>query len=222
MSQVRLGALELNNVVTYTVIIEADNDDRRLLPGMTANAKIESAKLDQALRIPVDALRFRPRASDMAAATQHAFLQHIKQEIERARTDLKLTVDQYDKVNAAMRAAAGPEPPSGAAAAATGGQRPQPSSGETEGRMLQRLKYALAGVATEAQRAAFEAWKSRIENGAARTRREVTVWVLTPGGQLESRPVRLGLIDDDFAEVVGDGLRDGDRVVLRSRETGKK
>src|SRR5689334_278391 len=52
VGQVRLGALELNNVVTYTVIIEADNDDRKLLPGMTANARIETAKLDNALRIP--------------------------------------------------------------------------------------------------------------------------------------------------------------------------
>ena len=42
----RLGALELNNVVTYTVIIEAENDDRKLLPGMTANARIETAKRD--------------------------------------------------------------------------------------------------------------------------------------------------------------------------------
>ena len=87
--------------------------------------------------------------------------------------------------------------------------------------MLQRLKYALASVVTEPQRSAFEAWKARLE-GAARKRREVTVWVLAPTGALETRQVRLGLADDDFAEVVGDGLKEGDRVVLRSREAGKK
>ena len=79
----------------------------------------------------------------------------------------------------------------------------------------------VASVVTEPQRSAFEAWKGRLE-GAARKRREVTVWVLAPTGAIETRQVRLGLADDDFAEVVGDGLKEGDRVVLRSREAGKK
>src|SRR5262245_8994976 len=100
VSQVRLGALELNNVVTYTVMIDADNDDRKLLPGMTANARIETAKLDNALRFPTDALRFKPRAGDTAAAMQNPSLQQLKQEIERARVELALSDEQLGKVNA--------------------------------------------------------------------------------------------------------------------------
>jgi HlyD family secretion protein len=218
VSQVRLGALELNNVVTYTVIIEAENDDRKLLPGMTANARIESAKLDDALRIPTDALRFKPRAADMAAAGQNPSLQQVKLEIERAKTELGLSEDQLAKINATMKAAA-PEPIA-AGSAVAGNARPNQAA-ETEARVLQRLKYALASVVSEPQRSAFEAWKARFE-GAARKRREVTVWVLALSGAIESRQVRLGLADDDFAEVVGDGLKEGERVVLRSREAGKK
>jgi HlyD family secretion protein len=220
VSQVRLGALELNNVVTYTVIIEADNDDRKLLPGMTANARIETAKLDNALRIPTDALRFKPRAADMVAAMQNRSLQQAKQEIERARAELALTAQQFGKVNAIMKGV-GPEPGAAAASAVAAGTRPNQMAAETEARVLQRLKYALASVVSEQQRSAFEGWKARFE-GAGRKRREVTVWVLTPSGQIETRQVRLGLMDDDFAEVIGDGLREGDRVVLRSREVGKK
>ena len=48
------------------------------------------------------------------------------------------------------------------------------------------------------------------------------MWVLAPTGAIETRQVRLGLADDDFAEVLGDGLKEGERVVLRSREAGKK
>lgn len=220
VSQVRLGALELNNVVTYTVIIEADNDDRKLLPGMTANARIETAKLDDALRIPTDALRFRPRAGDQVAATQNPSLQQAKLEIERARAELALTEEQLAKVNATMKAA-GPEQVATGGSAVAGGARPNQAAAEAEARVLQRLKYALASVVTEPQRSAFEAWKGRLE-GAARKRREVTVWVLAPTGAIETRQVRLGLADDDFAEIVGDGLKEGDRVVLRSREAGKK
>src|SRR6185295_1132144 len=176
VSQVRLGALELNNVVTYTVIIEAENDDRKLLPGMTANARIETAKLDDALRIPTDALRFKPRAADLAAATQTSSLQQVKAEIERAKVELALTEEQLAKVNTTMKAAA-PEPFAATGTAAAGNGRPKQAAAETEARVLQRLKYALASVVTEPQRSAFEAWKAHFE-GAARKRREVTVWVL--------------------------------------------
>ncbi|HEU0061598.1 MAG TPA: efflux RND transporter periplasmic adaptor subunit [Hyphomicrobiaceae bacterium] len=220
VSQVRLGALELNNVVTYTVMIEAENDDRKLLPGMTANARIETAKLDEALRIPTDALRFKPRPADMAAATQNPSLQQVKLEVERAKLELGLNEEQLAKVNATLKAAA-PEPSSPGGSAAAGNARPNQAAAETEARVLQRLKYALASVVSEQQRSAFEAWKARFE-GAARKRRDVTVWVLGPAGAIESRQVRLGLADDDFAEIIGDGLKEGDRVVLRSREAGKK
>ena len=219
VSQVRLGAVELNNVVTYTVIIEAENDDRKLLPGMTANARIESAKLDNALRLPIDALRFKPRAGDMLAAAQNPSLQQLKAEIERAHAELALSDEQLEKVNAATKGAAPEQVPPGGSAAASGA-RP-PTAAETEGRMLQRLKFALASVVTEAQRSAFETWKTRFDS-AARKRHEVTVWVLAPSGGIEMRQIRLGLADDDFAELIGDGLKEGDRVVLRSREAGKK
>ena len=220
VSQVRLGALELNNVVTYTVIIEADNDDRKLLPGMTANARVETARLDDVLRIQTDALRFKPRAGDQVAATQNPSLQQVKLEIDRAKAELALSEDQLAKVNATIKAAA-PEPVAAGGSAVAGNARPNQGAAESEARMLQRLKYALASVVSEQQLGAFEAWKARFE-GAARKRREVTVWVLAPSGALETRQVRLGLADDDFAEVVGDGLKEGDRVVLRSREAGKK
>ena len=61
VSQVRLAATELQNIVTYAVIIEAANDDRRLFPGMTANVEIETDKRDGILRVTNDALRYRPR-----------------------------------------------------------------------------------------------------------------------------------------------------------------
>src|SRR5262245_35838832 len=158
VSQVRLGALELNNVVTYTVIIEAENDDRKLLPGMTANARIETAKLDNALRIPTDALRFKPRAGDVVAAAQNPLLYQLNQEIERARVELGLTDEQYEKINAGMKGA-GPEQVAAGGSAAASAARP-PTAAETEGRIMQRLKYALASVVTDAQRSAFETWRS--------------------------------------------------------------
>jgi len=51
----------IQNVVTYTVIFEVDNDERgSLLPGLTVNVEIECVRRDTALRIPNTVLRFKP------------------------------------------------------------------------------------------------------------------------------------------------------------------
>ncbi len=60
VEQVRLAATELQNVVTYTVVIAAENPGAKLLPGMTANVEITADKREGALRIASSALRFSP------------------------------------------------------------------------------------------------------------------------------------------------------------------
>jgi len=59
VKQVRKAPVNIQNVVTYTVLISADNPDFKLLPGMTANARIVVEEHDKALKIPNAALRFR-------------------------------------------------------------------------------------------------------------------------------------------------------------------
>lgn len=58
--QVRKAANLEQNVVTYTVIISADNPDNRLLPGMTATVDVTTGHKAQVLRVPNTALRFKP------------------------------------------------------------------------------------------------------------------------------------------------------------------
>jgi HlyD family secretion protein len=62
--QIRKAATENQNVVSYLVILEVDNGDGRLLPGMTANVEVITGAKTDTLRIPTPALRFRPRESD--------------------------------------------------------------------------------------------------------------------------------------------------------------
>lgn len=58
--QIRNAAQTVQNVVTYDAVIDVDNPDLRLKPGMTANASFVYAKRDNALLAPNAALRFRP------------------------------------------------------------------------------------------------------------------------------------------------------------------
>lgn len=59
--QVRNAPVIAQNVVTYVVVIDVDNRDMRLKPGMTANVNIETARRDNVLKIPSSALRFKPK-----------------------------------------------------------------------------------------------------------------------------------------------------------------
>ncbi len=58
--QVRNNPTNVQNVVTYTVVVEVDNRERLLKPGMTANVTIEVARREETLKVANSALRFRP------------------------------------------------------------------------------------------------------------------------------------------------------------------
>jgi len=58
--QVRMNSQIQQNVVTYNVVIDVDNPDERLLPGMTAFVHLVLAEHHGVLRLPLAALRFRP------------------------------------------------------------------------------------------------------------------------------------------------------------------
>ena len=70
--QVRNAPIIAQNVVTYVAVIDVDNRDMRLKPGMTANVNIETARRDNVLKIPSAALRFKPKDTDGMKKAQPA------------------------------------------------------------------------------------------------------------------------------------------------------
>lgn len=60
VSQVRYSPVNTSGVVTYAAVIEVENPDLKLRPGMTATATIHSADAKNAKRLPNAALRFKP------------------------------------------------------------------------------------------------------------------------------------------------------------------
>ncbi|MFN9807286.1 MAG: efflux RND transporter periplasmic adaptor subunit [Betaproteobacteria bacterium] len=60
VQQIRLNPKSEQGVVTYNVVISADNGERLLLPGMTARVDIVAARRDDVLKIANAALRYRP------------------------------------------------------------------------------------------------------------------------------------------------------------------
>jgi HlyD family secretion protein len=64
VSQVRMNATTVQNVVTYDTIVDFENPDMKLFPGMTAYVSIPVASETDVVKIPNGALRFKPDLSD--------------------------------------------------------------------------------------------------------------------------------------------------------------
>src|SRR5262249_31075677 len=72
VKQIRLAPQTVSNVVTYVVVIAADNQQRKLLPGMTATARIVTDNREQAIKVPNTALRWRPVGAPTEGAPRGA------------------------------------------------------------------------------------------------------------------------------------------------------
>lgn len=70
INQIRKAPRTIQNVVTYVVIVSADNEDLRLLPGMTANVRIIIAEKSAALKVSNAALRFKPEGVSSDSASE--------------------------------------------------------------------------------------------------------------------------------------------------------
>jgi len=71
VEEIRLEPTVSSNVVTYSTIISAPNDNLKLKPGMTANITVFTKEEDSALLIPAKALKYKP---DEALAKQYKII----------------------------------------------------------------------------------------------------------------------------------------------------
>ncbi|MEN3038776.1 MAG: efflux RND transporter periplasmic adaptor subunit [Candidatus Kryptonium sp.] len=85
VAQVRLQPVNVQNVINYAVIIDVDNNDLKLRPGMTANVRILVDKRENVLRIPNQALRFKPDPEDKRFAKAMEEMQRRREEFMKRR-----------------------------------------------------------------------------------------------------------------------------------------
>ena len=74
VAQIREAPINVQNVITYDVVIAVSNPDLKLFPGMTANATILTGHAANVLRVPKAALRFHPRAASKPASAQTVYV----------------------------------------------------------------------------------------------------------------------------------------------------
>ncbi len=82
VSQVRYAPEIIQNVVTYTTIVEVNNPEMKLRPGMTATVSVVTGEAKNVLRVPNAALRFNP---SLSPEEMQALMARMRQEMRERR-----------------------------------------------------------------------------------------------------------------------------------------
>jgi HlyD family secretion protein len=215
--QIRKSPQNVQNVVSYTVVISAANPDLALLPGMTANVRVQVDSRASALKVPNAALRWRPPGAAAEPAPQEGapaakgqgagqtaqFRERLLKELKPSDTQKA----QLDDIFAESRRRFATLRELGS---------------ETERRReMERIRAdasaRISEIVTAEQRPAWEKLLADSRGrGQAITGR---LWVLRDG---EPRPVevRLGLSDGTSTELVGGTLSEGAEVIVGLAPSG--
>jgi len=221
VKQVRFAPSTNQNVVTYTTVVEVNNTDLKLRPGMTANASIITAEKKNALRVPNSVFRVRPpEGATVANAPTNPV---VAGGGTTAPPGALATSGPYAGL---------PEPPWQAE-----GRRPTPEERE-------KYEASLTPEQREQYRQIRERMRARFAEGGGPSGpggpggmgglgalsgsprvtqegpRTQTIYVLekeaTAGGQdkpvLKAMTVKTGITDGSYTEVL-EGLKEGDMVV---------
>jgi len=184
ITQLRLNAQSLQNVVTYSAVIDVANPELKLRPGMTANITIPVARRDDVLTVPNAALRFKPT--------------NMTDEEIRAKQDA------YRNQRQAERQSAGASDQAAGAQDQQPANQNQPPSAQGQQPARQRDGQPAQGQSNQPNNGA---------SGSSQRRQVQFVWVLANDKQIEPRFVRSGLTNGRVTEVSGD-LKEGDIVII--------
>ena len=208
--QIRKSPVNVQNVVSYTVVISARNPDLSLLPGMTANVRIVVEQRESALKVPNAALRFRPagvaeaRPQADAAPAQPARGQALQQFRERLAAEVKPDAAQQAQLEAIFAG----QRQKFAALRELADEAERRKQGE---RLRAELRAQVEGVLRAEQKPAYE--RLLRELGAGSTAATGRVW-RPAGGAPQPVDLRLGLSDGTSTEVLGGDLAEGAEVIV--------
>ena len=207
--QIRLSSATTQNVVTYSAIIDVDNIDMRLKPGMTANLKIVINKIDDVLKIPNSALRFKP------TLTEEEGLAAFK------RAGLEAQWEMYK--NTVVSTAAKNGSSTTVQTSATQSSRPSGSSGDRSG-------SPGGGTARSGGESGMGSGRSGGFGGSGapsglgrRGGRGTLVWKMGSDLQLQPVIIQTGMSDGSSTQIADEGmLKEGDAIITGVEATASK
>lgn len=209
--QIRKSPVNVQNVVSYTVVISAANPDLALLPGMTANVRVAVENRTSALKVPNAALRWRPAGAGDAKPAPNDAPAQVQQQGGQGAQEFRARILAEVKPSDAQKAQL--EEIFNDSRQKFARLRDMKGDG-TRRREMEKVRTEtttrIADILTPEQRPAFE--RLLAESGSRGPAQAGRVYTLEAG---EPKPVdvRLGLTDGASTEVVS-GLAEGAEVVI--------
>ncbi len=209
VAQVRLNATVNQNVVTYPVIVEVNNEDLLLKPTMTANVTIDVNSARNVLRVPNAALRFRPELKEGEKAP-------VAGSGSGSRRGAAPGEESGQAAAPGAQAGAGAGAGESGAGAGSGASR---APGARPGRPGAGASGGPGGAAGPGSGtgASGERWQRGQEGGRGAGARARTSTVYLTGG-LNAEPklveIRTGITDGRFTQIVSGDVKAGDLVIV--------
>jgi HlyD family secretion protein len=212
IKQIRKSPQNVQNVVSYTVVISAANPDLALLPGMTANVRVGVESRDAVLKVPNAALRWRPAgAADVRAPTDAPVQQAGGQAAQEFRNRLLQELKPGDAQRAQLDEIFSESRQKFARV------RDMKGDGNRR-RELERARAEtnarIAEILTPEQR---PAWERLLAESGGRGQSTVGRVHVLENSQPKALEVRLGLSDGMTTEVVS-GLAESAEVIIGTTE----
>lgn len=203
IKEIRLSPQNVQNVVTYNVVLNVQNPDQKLLPGMTANLTFAVAERKAVLKVPNAALRFSPK--DMTPEKIREIMRGLR-----------------GGQGGEQQATPSPEGRQGAQAGQGGGggqdRRGQQGQGQ-QGQQGQGQQGQQAGGGQPGQ-AADSGGRRGGGSGAPAEGQWRLVWVLGADNKPQPRRVKLGITDGTATEVVDGSLQEGETIIVGQKISG--
>lgn len=203
IKEIRLSPQNVQNVVTYNVVINVQNPDQKLLPGMTANLTFAVAERKAVVKVPNAALRFSPK--DMTP-------EKIR-EIMRSQRGGQGNEQQAPSPEAGQSAQTGQ---------AGGGEARQGRRGQQGGQDQQGQQGGQRqGQQAQQGQAGSEGGGRRGGSGIPGEGQWRLVWVLGADNKPQPRRVKLGITDGTATEILeGSNLQEGDTIIVGQKVAG--
>jgi HlyD family secretion protein len=221
VKQIRKAPETVQNVVTYTVVVSADNPDLRLLPGMTANVQIVVNERPETLKVANAALRFSPsgagadesKGAVAAGRPAGSGPQRAEKRIRQLTEALQLDEDQQKQLKTMFDKAR----------RQIIGMRQQGASPEEIRAEIQRIRARNRGpllqMLTPEQRVKYRQFvEGRVINQVTKGR----VWVLGDDGKPTPVNIMVGITDGSFTEIVRGDLQAGQQVIMGTANPTKE
>jgi HlyD family secretion protein len=224
VSEIRNAPQTIQNVVTYDVVIQVENKELKLKPGMTANVTIVVAHREGVLKVPNAALRYQPPqgartvvaavtkkgedssgpetpgSSAKSGGSRTGGGRDPSASVNRFTEGLNLSPEQQQKAEMIISASRQEI------------QEIRQNSKPEEARVkIQNLiREKLKGMLTEDQ-------KRKLEESANSTQTEKKsgrIWLVSTDGKAAPVSVVLGITDGTFSEILSGDLSEGTDVIV--------